>query len=99
MARINPSLPLYLGIILLILFIGAGIWYFLAGPNVQYVPGDTTPATTGVDSDGDGVFDDAERDIHKTDPFNPDTDGDGFSDGTEIANGFDPLVPSKKTTE
>ncbi|MCK5561623.1 MAG: hypothetical protein KAJ51_13555, partial [Thermoplasmata archaeon] len=31
--------------------------------------------------------------VYDTDPFNPDTDGDGMSDGWEVANGFDPNVP------
>ena len=26
--------------------------------------------------------------------LSPDTDGDGYSDGEEIANGFNPLIPS-----
>lgn len=29
-----------------------------------------------------------------TDPFNPDTDGDGFPDGVEVASGSDPLDPN-----
>ena len=51
------------------------------------------------DPDGDGltnlyecntiyVWDDDSE--HKTDPNNPDTDGDGFSDGVEVAAGKDP---------
>lgn len=28
-----------------------------------------------------------------TDPTNPDTDGDGFDDGTEVKNGYDPAAP------
>ena len=39
-----------------------------------------------VDSDGDGLSDSAEEDIHKTDPNNADTDGDGYSDWYEIAH-------------
>lgn len=52
------------------------------------------PVTTGVDdggvvtppldSDGDGLSDDDERNIYGTDPHNPDTDGDGLSDGDEV---------------
>ena len=30
---------------------------------------------------------------HQTDPFDPDTDGDGKDDGWEVENGFDPTVP------
>ncbi|MBU2579676.1 thrombospondin type 3 repeat-containing protein [Patescibacteria group bacterium] len=42
------------------------------------------------DPDHDGL-DDWEEKIHKTDPRNPDTDGDGYSDGEEVASGYDPL--------
>ena len=41
------------------------------------------------DHDFDGLADWEEK-IHKTDPNNPDTDGDGYLDGEEVASGFDP---------
>ena len=47
-------------------------------------------ATRGVDSDGDLLTDDRELELG-TDPNNPDSDGDGFWDGVEVANGFNPL--------
>ncbi len=31
-----------------------------------------------------------EENLHKTDPNNPDTDGDGYLDGEEVAAGYDP---------
>lgn len=37
-----------------------------------------------LDSDNDGISDEAEINIFGTDPNNPDTDGDGISDGEEI---------------
>ena len=43
------------------------------------------------DDDSDGLFDDDETDIWGTDPNNPDTDGDGYYDGDEVYNGWDPL--------
>ncbi len=46
-----------------------------------------------VDSDQDGLSDQEEA-IYKTDPHNPDTDGDGYSDGTEVKSGYDPLKPA-----
>lgn len=40
--------------------------------------------TTRVDTDGDGLPDDDERNIYGTDPTLRDTDGDGLSDGDEV---------------
>lgn len=65
------------------------------------------PGTTCADADGDGVPDVRETNdccagallglgdscsVH-TDPRNPDTDGDGETDGGELALGFDPCNP------
>ena len=45
-----------------------------------------------VDTDGDGLSDDDEVNVHGTDPLHPDTDRDGLSDGDEVnAFGTDPL--------
>lgn len=44
-----------------------------------------------VDSDLDGLSDEGEKQLFKTDPGSPDSDKDGFFDGTEILNGTDPL--------
>jgi len=41
------------------------------------------------DYDFDGLADWEEK-IYKTSPTNPDTDGDGYLDGEEVASGFDP---------
>lgn len=49
-----------------------------------------------IDSDSDTVPDEMEK-FFATDPFNYDTDGDKFSDGDEIRNGYDPKVPVPKT--
>ena len=35
-----------------------------------------------------------EENLHKTDPNNPDTDGDGYLDGEEVAAGYDPTKPA-----
>ncbi len=47
-------------------------------------------ATRELDSDGDLLSDRREKELG-TDPHNPDTDGDGYFDGTEVANGYSPL--------
>ena len=49
------------------------------------------------DKDRDGIPDNDEINIYKTDPNNSDTDGDGFSDWVELNNGYSPHNPSKIT--
>ncbi len=44
-----------------------------------------------IDSDGDGISDYDEIYVIGTDPFNPDTSGNGFNDLTEITNCYDPF--------
>lgn len=44
------------------------------------------------DWDNDGL-DNSDESYWNTDPNNPDTDGDGFLDGEEVASGHDPLIP------
>ncbi len=48
-----------------------------------------------VDSDEDGISDDDEKNIYKTNPQKADTDGDGYRDGEEIKSGFNPLGSGK----
>lgn len=45
---------------------------------------------SGIDKDNDGLPDDLEKSIG-TDFTQVDTDGDGYSDKVELANGYDPL--------
>jgi hypothetical protein len=47
---------------------------------------------TEIDTDKDGLPDYIEN-IYGTDLNNPDTDGDGYKDGEEVENGYNPLVP------
>lgn len=54
-----------------------------------------TPVSAIVqDTDMDGLTDQGERDIYKTNPLLRDTDGDGVGDGTEVINKTDPLDPA-----
>lgn len=46
------------------------------------------------DLDNDGLTNEVEISIYKTDPLNADTDNDGFIDGLEVFSGFAPDVPS-----
>jgi hypothetical protein len=59
--------------------------------------GNITADDTTTDYDRDGLSDRDEILIHLTSPFLGDTDGDGFSDGTEISLGLDPLVDDHPT--
>ncbi|OGY43937.1 MAG: hypothetical protein A2729_01280 [Candidatus Buchananbacteria bacterium RIFCSPHIGHO2_01_FULL_39_14] len=55
---------------------------------------------SSLDSDNDGAPDSWEIRLG-LDLLNPDTDGDGYSDGTEILNSYNPLTsePQKQTKE
>lgn len=45
------------------------------------------------DSDQDGLSNEEEK-LYGTDSNNPDTDGDGYSDGVEVKSGYNPLKPA-----
>jgi hypothetical protein len=51
-------------------------------------------ATRSADTDKDLASDEIEKKLG-TDPVNPDTDGDGFKDGDEILNGYNPKGAGK----
>ena len=51
------------------------------------------PTYNNADCDGDGLTNETETLLLTTDAFNPDTDGDGVNDGTEVNQGSDPLDP------
>ena len=48
-----------------------------------------------TDTDSDGLFDREEVKVYKTNPLVPDTDGDGYSDGDEVRDGYNPVGPGK----
>jgi len=59
--------------------------------NESSYSNEITHAIAAVDTDGDGLSDQDEINIHGTDPNRADTDGDGLSDGAEITlYGTDP---------
>jgi hypothetical protein len=67
----------------------------VATPTLEEIlPGDRVIA---MDADGDGLFD-WEEELHETDPQNPDTDGDGETDGIEVRGGNNPLTPGANAT-
>jgi hypothetical protein len=57
-------------------------------------PIETTPRTQATDLDNDGLLD-PEEVLLGTNFSKPDSDGDGFSDGDELAKGFNPAGPGK----
>ena len=58
----------------------------------------TPPPPPPLDTDGDGLTDEDERNIYGTDPNLADSDGDGFADGPEVRQGFDPSDPASQPT-
>ncbi len=68
-------------------------------PTTPQVPVSPFPSGTvpGTDSDSDGLTDLEERLVYDTDAHLPDTDGDGFLDGNEVFNLYDPRVPAPAT--
>lgn len=55
----------------------------------------TSSATEDGDRDGDGLRDRDEVVNYLTNPDNPDTDADGYSDGQEVQRGYNPRGPGK----
>jgi hypothetical protein len=51
-----------------------------------------------TDTDDDGLFDREEVETYKTDPLNPDTDGDSYLDGAEVESGYNPNGAGKLFT-
>jgi len=56
--------------------------------EVWVVPSTDSPIPE-IDTDNDGLSDEKEE-MYDTDPNNPDTDGDGYLDGDEVKNGYNP---------
>ncbi len=75
----------------LILFIGAYAKKDAFSQFTLWGAKETTISSQTIDSDNDGLKD-WEENLYKTDPCNPDTDGDGYLDGEEINSGHNPLV-------
>ena len=64
----------------------------MLAPIDAFIPTAAPATAQGVDSDNDGLTDDEELALG-TNPFSPDTDGDGFDDFVEVRINFtDPLV-------
>lgn len=89
----KPKIPL-VTIILIALIIIGGIFWMLKYSNKDTELSDKTSEFSREnfkDSDNDGLRD-WEEELYRTNPFNPDTDGDGYLDGEEVDSGHNPLV-------
>jgi len=62
----------------------------LSGNSFAISSCESNPNDPNKDSDYDGLKDWQEIQVYKTDPCKPDSDGDGYLDGEEIASGYDP---------
>lgn len=89
-----------LAVLIVLMAGGAGIYWIiqslpsrlndLSNGNLPVAGSNENPVKLSRDSDEDGLKD-WEEIFYKTDPQNPDTDGDGTLDGVEIAKNRDPL--------
>jgi len=69
-----------------------------AGPggiSVGSQPKTVNQDISDVDSDNDGLSNYDETLQYKTDPYKPDTDGDGYLDGAEVKGGYNPNGPGR----
>jgi len=73
-------------IILAVILIAGGLIFALKYPNKKFLSEQNLK-----DSDNDGLKD-WEEELCHTNPYNPDTDGDGYLDGEEVDSGRNPLV-------
>lgn len=69
--------------------------------NYSMSSGDATTLATldtvlsNMDTDGDGLTDEKEETVWHTNPFDSDSDNDGYDDYTETRHGYDPNGPGK----
>ena len=97
-----PSKKFQWILLITILVVGIVAFIFIKKSNsTEYQKEITAPKEKVVlgsvvynDADGDGLLN-WEEALWGTDPDNPDTDGDSFSDGTEVKNGYNPSGQGK----
>ncbi|GAH72973.1 unnamed protein product, partial [marine sediment metagenome] len=67
--------------------------YGLPSSSAATVTVTVNDTATIADYDGDMISDEDENDVFGSNPYNPDTDGDGITDGDEVMQGSDPTNP------
>jgi len=77
--------------VVFVLLIGIIGFVLVKTGKVSFLGIDSKSIKEQRDSDNDGLSD-WDEELYKTDPHNPDTDGDGTPDGEEIKLGRNPLV-------
>ncbi|MCK5123345.1 MAG: hypothetical protein KAQ87_04345 [Candidatus Pacebacteria bacterium] len=82
---------LFLFALLLAIVIGGSDYGSFLNKEVQMTK-DYMEELKDTDSDDDGLSDFDEIYVHKTNPNDNDTDKDGYVDGSEVENGYDPLM-------
>ena len=102
-----PSKKILIALALLVVGIGWLGWYsYTKNSSTEYINGEDSnifsvasstidSSMSTKDSDNDGLPDWQEA-LYGTDPHNPDTDGDGTSDGKEVTLERNPLVKGPK---
>lgn len=80
-------LGIFIGAVIVLKTQGTFAEIFKEGKKI-FVPVASEP---DADPDNDGLKN-WEEEVYKTDPRDPDTDKDGYTDGEEILSGYDPLV-------
>lgn len=83
--------------VIVVAVVGAGVWYWNQ-KRIQAVAGESSHNLAQSDPNGDPDNDkltNEKEDYYGTDPNDPDSDNDGYSDGEEVKSGHNPLGAGK----
>ncbi|NUM25307.1 MAG: polyhydroxyalkanoic acid system family protein [Candidatus Buchananbacteria bacterium] len=70
----------------------------ITNDDLEKIPVGIKELDDQVDSDNDSLADRLEEALG-TNPLSPDSDGDGYTDGVEVKNSYQPLGPGKQTID
>jgi hypothetical protein len=96
--KFSKKITIIMGVLMLLIGISIGGYLVLKSRSGQAVfleelTKKINNQEIADDFDNDGLAEWEEK-IHQTDSNNPDTDGDGYLDGEEVAAGYDPTRPA-----